>query len=79
MFEDNRTFLGVENAHCLYSELSKIDLILWKNIHDLGVSQELITQSCKLDNLNLCFSGVSLFHFYAAKSDIIQTIFEMID
>ena len=79
VYEDNRTFLGVEKAHCLYYDLSKIDILLWKNIHDLGGSPELISESCKLDNFNLCFSGVSLFHYFAAQSEIIQAMFDMID
>lgn len=71
VFEDNKRYLGVEKAHCLYYDLSKIDILLWKNLCELGEDPELISDSSTLDNLNLCFDGVSLFHYFAPYSEII--------
>lgn len=64
-------YLGVEKAHCLYYDLSKIDILLWKNLCELGEKPAMIETSASLDNMNLCFNGVSLFHYFAPYADTI--------
>ena len=36
----------------------------------------MIDCSASIDNMNLCFNGVSLFHYFAPKSEIIQVMFD---
>ena len=74
MYEDNRKFLGIEKAQCLYFELTRMDVVLWKDINAIGESAELISRSCTLDSLNIDFSGVSLFHYFAPNANIIEVI-----
>ena len=74
LFEDNRKFLGVEKAHSLFFDLSRMDVLLWKDINAIGESAELINSSCTIDSLNLCFGGVSLFHYFAPDANIIEVI-----
>lgn len=74
LFEDNRKFLGIEKAQCLYFELTRMDVLLWKDINAIGESAELINKSCSIDSLNIGFSGVSLFHYFAPNANIIEVI-----
>ena len=49
-----------------------MDIHLWLDIHTIGESPELIKNACTIDNLNLGFSGVSLFHYFAPNTHIID-------
>jgi hypothetical protein len=42
LYEDSSKFLGVEKAQCLFYPLSRMDLLLWANINELGEKPELI-------------------------------------
>ena len=39
----------------------------------------MIDLSISLENINLCFNCVSLFHYFAAYSDILQLFFDKIE
>ena len=49
-----------------------MDILLWHDINVHGESPELIKYSCSIDNLNLGFCGVSLFHYFAPNAHIID-------
>ena len=70
--------LGVEKACCLYYQLSKMDIQLWQNINKSGETLEVIEKSTDLQSFNICFSGNSLFHYFASRSDVISLIEEII-
>ena len=72
VFEDNKKFLGIEEANCLYNDLTRMDIVLWKDINAIGESPELISKSCSINSLNLCFCGMSLFHYFAPNANIID-------
>jgi hypothetical protein len=42
VFEDHRKFLGIEKAHIMFYDLSKIDILLWKNLCDLNENAKLV-------------------------------------
>ena len=48
--------------------------MLWKDINAIGESAELINRSCSIDNLNIGFNGMSLFHYFAPNANIIDVI-----
>ena len=66
--------MGIEKAHCLYYDLSRIDILLWKNISELGEDLEMIKASVSIDSFNLVFDSISLFHYFAARTDILEII-----
>lgn len=66
--------MGIEKAHCLYYDLSRMDILLWKNIAELGNDLALINQSVSLNSFNLVFDSISLFHYFAPRADILQSI-----
>ena len=66
--------MGIENAHCIFYDLSRMDILLWKNICELGEDLEMIKNSVSLDNFNLVFDSISLFHYFAARTDILEII-----
>ena len=36
LFHTNKVYLGIEKAHCLYFDLSRMDITLWKNLAEHG-------------------------------------------
>ena len=74
VYEDNSRFLGVEKAHTLFYPLSRMDLLLWADINELGDKPELILQCCSLKQFNLVIDGNSLFHYFADNSELIEQI-----
>ena len=74
VFEDHQKFLGIEKAHCLFFALSRMDIYLWQNINMMGETPEIINRTTNLDSLNLCFSGVSLLHYFAEKPLVSEII-----
>ena len=79
LYEDNEKFLGVEKAHCLFYDLSKMDVMIWKNLEDKGNQLSQIKQSTSIDSFNCKFNGSSLFHHFANNYHIIQLILEKIE
>ena len=67
-------FLGVEKPASLFYPLSRIDLLLWLNIHQLGEDPEFIQESCSIENCNIVVDGVSLLHYFADNADLIEKI-----
>ena len=45
---DGSRFLGVERACNLYYPLSRMDLLLWQNIVEVGANPDLVNSSCSL-------------------------------
>lgn len=70
----NEKLLGVEKASVLFYPVNRMDLILWNSIILLGERPDLIQQSCSLNQCNLSFDGISLFHYFADNSEIIEFI-----
>ena len=48
VYIDNQKILGVEKANCIFYPVSRMDLILWKDINVLGEKAELIQETCSL-------------------------------
>jgi hypothetical protein len=76
LYYDNTQFLGIERPNILYNSLCKLDILLWRNIQDLGSRPEDINALCTLDTINLNFSGNSLFHYFADDPDVIQIFYD---
>jgi hypothetical protein len=77
VFHNNKVFLGIEKAHCVYYDVSRIDILLWKNLQEQGEGKHMFEKSVSLESFNLAFNSCSLFHYYCTKSYAIQVIFEM--
>ena len=75
--EDNMLTLGVERASCLYYNLSKIDIQIWRDIIESGETVDIIQRSAQLENFNVSFSGHSLFHYFASRPEVIELIAEI--
>ena len=71
--------MGIEKAHCIYYDLSRMDILLWKNIKELGEDLEMIKTSVSLDSFNLVFDSISLFHYFARRTDILEIIKNKLD
>lgn len=74
VFQDGMKFLGVEKASSLFYPLCRMDLILWRDINALGEEADLIEKSCTVEDCNIVIDGISLFHYFADNSDLIEAI-----
>ena len=54
--------------------MTRIDILRWKDVYTMGESSELIDKASTIDSLNLCFNGVSLFHYFAHDANTIDVI-----
>ena len=53
-----------------------MDILLWRNVQDLGSRPEDIMNLSSVDSINLNFSGNSLFHYFADDPDVIQIFYD---
>ena len=58
----------------MYYNLTRIDILLWRDIHEAGESKEIIESSCYLMDFNLVFDSCTLFHYFADRPNIIELI-----
>lgn len=68
---DGQRFLGIEKPSCLYFPLTRMNILLWRNISQMRDPESYLTL-CSIRHLNLVFDGVSFFHYYAEKSRYID-------
>lgn len=68
---DGQRFLGIEKPSCLYFPLTRMNILLWRNLTQMRDPESYLTL-CSIRQLNLVFDGVSMFHYYAEKSRIIE-------
>ena len=74
VYEDNSKILGIEKAYCLFYPLNRMDLLLWNDINMLGEKAELIQKTCSIEQFNIVIDGISLFHYFADNSELIEQI-----
>lgn len=74
LFDDDRKFLGIEKANCLFFENTRMDIALWRDLNAHGESPELIRDSCSIDQMNIGFNGASLFHYFALNAHVIDVM-----
>jgi|TARA_B110000285_G_C14656743_1_gene394330 hypothetical protein len=51
-----------------------MDLMLWRDIYNLGEKPSIIDAICQLHQFNLIFDGISLFHYFSSNSEMIEII-----
>ena len=68
----NEKLLGVEKSSFLYYPVNRMDLILWNDINLLGEKPEFMKAAVTLNQCNLTFDGISLFHYFADNSEFIE-------
>ena len=76
---DQTKCLGVEKANCMYNNLSRLDIRLWQNIYDSGQNVETIKQSISFDNFAGRFDGISLFHHFSNRPEVLQIVSDLYD
>ena len=76
LYIDKKQFLGIERPNILYNSLCKLNILIWRNIQDLGSRSEDIKALVTVDSINLNFSGNSMFHLFADDPDVIQIFYD---
>ena len=51
-----------------------MDLMLWRDIYNLGEKATIIDAICQLHHFNVIFDGISLFHYFSHNSEMIEII-----
>lgn len=51
-----------------------MDLVLWKNINDLGEKADIINNNTTIDHFSKIINGQSFFHYFVQNSDVVEVI-----
>ena len=76
VYQDSSRFLGLEQQNLLNFPLTRMDILLWKCIVDLGNKPQLILENTELYQLSQTFDNNSLFHHFASYIDVMEMIHE---
>ena len=74
IFEDGSRALSIDRANILNFPLSRMDILFWMNIEELGKDAELIAQNTVLSQFDMVYDGYSLFHYFASNVAVIEMI-----
>jgi hypothetical protein len=76
IYEDGTRSLSIDYPSLLNFPLSRMDIIFWNNIVQLGEDADLIKHNISLSSLNVVYGDYSLFHYFADNVDVIEMIHE---
>ena len=74
IYEDTSRSLSIDHAKIINFPLTRMDILYWQNIVQLGEKAEDINQNTELVQFNKIFNGYSLFHYFAANVDVIEMV-----
>lgn len=74
IFEDGSRALSIDKANILNFPLSRMDILFWMNIDDLGSDAQIINDNTSLAQFNMVYDGYSLFHYFAGNVALIEMI-----
>ena len=74
IYEDTSRSLSIDHAKIINFPLTRMDVLYWQNIVQLGEKAEDINQNTELVQFNKIFNGYSLFHYFAANVDVIEMV-----
>lgn len=74
IYEDTSRSLSIDHAKIINFPLTRMDILYWQNISQLGEKAEDINQNTELVQFNKIFNGYSLFHYFAANVDVIEMV-----
>lgn len=66
--------LSLEKSILLNLPYSRMDLLYWINIIELGENTDLIIENTDLKKFNQIFDEHSLFHYFASNPEVIEAI-----
>jgi hypothetical protein len=76
IYEDGSRALSIDSANILSFPLSRMDLLFWNGIVDLGGEADIIAENTSLEQFNMVYNCYSLFHFFADNVAVIEMIHE---
>jgi hypothetical protein len=74
IYEDTSRSLSIDIARIINFPLTRMDILYWQNIVQLGEKADDINQNTELVQFNKIFNGYSLFHYFAANVDVIEMV-----
>lgn len=76
IYSDSTRYLGIDYGNNLYFPITRMDLLFWKNIQELGTSVQTLRKNVKLEQFSKIYNGLSLFQYFANDLEMIQMIHE---
>ena len=74
IYEDSSRSLSIDHPNLLNFPLSRMDLLFWHNVVQLGEDAQTIQKNISLSHFNVVYNGYSLFHYFNDNVDVIEMI-----
>jgi len=71
IYEDSSRSLGIEYPNFMKFPITRMDLLFWNNIKNLGLKPKQISKNTRLSQFNKIYNDYSLFHFFAGNTEVI--------
>ena len=74
IYKDGTRSLSIDHPSLLNYPISRMDILFWHNVVQLGSDVKIIQQNITLSSLNIVYDGHSLFHYFAEDVDFMEMI-----
>ena len=74
IYEDGSRALSIDRANILNFPLSRMDILFWMNIVELGRDADVIAENTTLAQFAKVYNGYSLFHYFSSNVSVIEMI-----
>ncbi len=65
IWKDSTKSLNIDRSNIMAFPLSRMDLIFWSNITDMGNRVSDMKNNVSIERFNVVYNGISLFHHFA--------------
>ena len=76
VYKDSNYSLSLDKENILNHSLSRIEILFWKNIVDLGENALDIEKNTQLSNFHAVFEGITMFHYFSLNADVLSIIYK---
>lgn len=74
IYQDSSRSLSIDSPNYLNYPLSRMDLLFWHNIVELGEDAQTISKNISLSQLGDVYQNQSLFHYFSDNVEVIEMI-----
>ena len=76
IYKDGSRSLSIDHPGLVNFPLSRMDIMFWLNIVQQGEPLDLIRNNTRISNFNYVYNDVTLFHYFADNSEVIDMIYD---
>ena len=74
IFENSSRFLGIDHPNMIYFPTTRLDILFWKSMVDLGEDAKTIMENASLDKFTHVYNGNSLFHYFSQNVEVMEML-----